>query len=97
MSTIGDTDGTKAALRAAPIEAERECQQSRADDYVARIIRDTRIVRAHCGGESRKEISVVGLPLPVPSRYARNVSARIVHRQRGSARRHQRGRRLRLR
>ena len=60
MSTIGDTDGTKAALRAAPIEAERECQQSRADDYVARIIRDTRIVRAHCGGMSQKEISVVG-------------------------------------
>ena len=41
--------------------------------------------------------SVVGLTVPAPSRHARNVSARIVHRQRGSARRHRRGRRLHLR
>ena len=65
MSTIGDTDGTKAALRAALIEAERECQQSRADDYLARIIRDKRIIKAHCGGMSQKQITaLVGMPVP---------------------------------
>lgn len=39
------------------VEAEREYQRARADDYIARLIRDSAIVDAHRSGLSSREIS----------------------------------------
>lgn len=47
----------RAALRADLEEAEREYQNARTHEYVALVIRDGMIVRAHRGGIHQKEIS----------------------------------------
>jgi hypothetical protein len=52
-----DADAIRDAARAALIEAESEYQRTRYDDYVARIIRDASIVKAHRAGIPQKEIS----------------------------------------
>lgn len=44
-------------LRAYLIEAEREYRQTKDEDYVIRVIRNSMIVRAHRGGLHQREIS----------------------------------------
>ena len=46
-----------AAARQNLIEAEREYQRARADDYLTRVIRDSAIVEVHRLGLSSREIS----------------------------------------
>ncbi len=53
------TQAEQAALRADLAEAEREYQNDRTHDYIARVIRDGLIVRAHWGGIHQKEISAI--------------------------------------
>ena len=56
-STQADRESAVEALRGRLIEAEHEYRRTRADDYVARVIRDALIVEAHRAGMSSKEIS----------------------------------------
>ena len=51
--TTGDLETARRNL----IEAEREYQQARVDDYMTRLIRDSAIVEAHRLGMSSREIS----------------------------------------
>lgn len=59
MSTNIDAQARQDALRADLEEAEREYQNARALDYIARVIRDGLIVRAHRGGIHQREISAI--------------------------------------
>ena len=52
-TTNEDVDDARRHL----VEAEAEYQRTRADDYVARLIRDSAIVGAHRAGLSSREIS----------------------------------------
>lgn len=57
MTGTDGVDNAREAALAALIEAEAVYRQTRDDDYVARVIRDTSIVKAHRAGASQKEIS----------------------------------------
>ncbi|WP_137145093.1 hypothetical protein [Mycolicibacterium sp. CR10] len=53
------TQAEQDALRADLAEAECEYQNDRTYDYIARVIRDGLIVRAHRGGLHQREISAI--------------------------------------
>jgi hypothetical protein len=59
MIATNTTQAEQDALRADLEEAEREYQNTRTHDYIARVIRDGLIVRAHRGGINQKEISAI--------------------------------------
>lgn len=59
MIATEKTQAEQAALRADLAEAEREYQSDRTHDYIARVIRDGLIVRAHRGGIHQREISAI--------------------------------------
>ena len=58
MSVSKEPEGIKLEpVRSRLIEAEQEYQRARADDYIARVIRDSEVVEAHRAGMSSREIS----------------------------------------
>jgi hypothetical protein len=59
MSTDPGAQAEQDALRTHLAEAEREYQNDRTHDYIARVIRDGLIVRAHRGGIHQREISTI--------------------------------------
>jgi len=83
MRGSDDADAIRDAARAALIEAESEYQRTRYDDYVARIIRDASIVKAHRAGVSQKEISrLVGdMGQPNVARVQRREQQRAITRR----------------
>jgi hypothetical protein len=59
MDATLDAQARRDALRADLAEAEREYQTTRTYDYIALVIRDGLIVRAHRGGIHQREISAL--------------------------------------
>lgn len=57
MNISTDAQAHQQAVRSALVEAEREYENARTHDYVARVIRDGLIVNAVRAGISQKEIS----------------------------------------
>jgi hypothetical protein len=50
-------EDAREAVKAKLLEAEREYQRARTDDYLTRLVRDSAMVEAHRAGFSSREIS----------------------------------------